>query len=78
MKTHQELKAMTKDELIAYIQSLQIEHDRNEIYQMPLRNVFQKMNTFFLHNMKRVNHSKARVKGKKPAKYLKWFNSEER
>ncbi len=72
---------MTKDELIAYIQSFQIEQDRNEIYQMPLRNVFQKMNTFFLHNMKRANTNKANVKGrkgKKPAKYLKWFNSEER
>ena len=78
MKTPQELKAMTKDELIAYIQSLQLENERNEILAMSDRTVLQRMNTFFLHNMKRANHSKARVKGKKPAKYLKWFNSEER
>ncbi len=72
---------MTKEELIAYIQVSKLQIARNEIYQMPVRNVFQKMNSFFLHNMRSPNTGKVSVKGlkgKKPAKYLKWFNSEER
>ncbi len=78
MKTALELKAMNKTELINYILETQSENERNEILAMSERTILQRMNTFFLHNMKRVNHSKIRIKGKKPAKYLKWFNSEER
>jgi hypothetical protein len=78
VKTLQELNTMTKKELTAHILQIQGENERNEIRAMSERTILQRMNTFFLNNMKRVNHSKIRIKGKKPAKYLKWFNSEER
>ena len=78
VKTLQELNTMTKKELTAHILQIQGENERNEIRAMSERAILQKMNTHFLNHMKRVNHSKIRVNGKKPAKYLKWFNSEER
>ena len=44
---------------------------------MPERNVLMRMASFFLSNMKRPNTAK-KTKGKKPAKFLKWFDTEER
>ena len=78
MKTKAELNAMSMDKLIEYIIAMKETVVMNEISAMSDTSVLQRMNTHFLQTMKRPNLSKTRVKGKKPAKYLKWFTSEER
>jgi hypothetical protein len=45
---------------------------------MPVRNVLQRLASHFLHSMKRPNLAKKSKSGKRPAKNLKWFNTEER
>ncbi len=62
MKTKADFKAMSKDELIEYILALKLNMEMAEISVMSESRVIQKLNSHFLHNMKRPNDSKTRVK----------------
>ena len=75
--TKEQMENMTKDKVIQYALRLLKKFEQNEVLKMPERNVLMRMASFFLSNMKRPNTAK-KTKGKKPAKFLKWFNTEER
>jgi hypothetical protein len=78
MLTKEDVEKMTRPALIAMVLRFNEKTQQNTILAMPERNVLQRLASHFLHNMKRPNFAKKSKTGKRPAKNLKWFNSEER
>jgi hypothetical protein len=78
MLTREEVEKMTRPALIDLVMRFDEKTQQNTILAMPERNVLQRLASHFLHNMKRPNLAKKSKSGKRPAKNLKWFNSEER
>ncbi len=76
--TKEQIENMSRSELIDMLLMLSVKNQRDEILKMPERNVLQRLASHFLHNLKRPNFAKKSKSGKRPAKNLKWFNSEER
>ena len=75
--TKERLEAMSKTRIVHYALFLLKKFEANEVLKMPERSVLMRMASFFLSHMKRPNTAK-KAKGKRPAKFLKWFNTEER
>jgi hypothetical protein len=73
-----ELKAMDKKELVKLVLSLYESIEKSEVQGLSERATLMRMASHFLGNMKRPNTSRTAKKGKRPAKFLKWFNAEER
>jgi hypothetical protein len=78
MLTREDVEKMTRPALIDLVMKFNEKTQQNTILAMPERNVLQRLASHFLHNMKRPNFAKKSKTGKRPAKNLKWFNSEER
>ena len=78
MLTREDVEKMTRPALIDLVMRFNEKTQQNTILAMPERNVLQRLASHFLHNMKRPNLAKKSKSGKRPAKNLKWFNSEER
>ena len=78
MLTKEEVEQMTRPALIDLVLRFNEKTQQTTILAMPERNVLQRLASHFLHNMKRPNLAKKSKSGKRPAKNLKWFNSEER
>ena len=78
MLTREEVEKMTRPALIDLVMRFNEKSQRNAILAMSERNVLQRLASHFLNNMKRPNLVKKSKSGKRPAKCLKWFNSEER
>jgi hypothetical protein len=76
--TKEDVEKMTRPALIDLVMKFNEKTQQNTILAMPERNVLQRLASHFLHNMKRPNLAKKSKSGKRPAKNLKWFNSEER
>jgi len=76
--TKEDVEKMTRPALIDLVMRFNEKTQQNTILAMPERNVLQRLASHFLHNMKRPNLAKKSKSGKRPAKNLKWFNSEER
>ena len=79
IKSKEELEAMNKQGIIAYCLGLTKKFQEIQVTKIPERNVLMRMSSHFLAHMKRPNVARAtKGKGKRPAKFLKWFNTEER
>jgi hypothetical protein len=78
MFTKDELKAMDKKELIKHFLALCKIQEEREVQGISKRSTLMRMVSHFLGHMKRPNTNHTAKKGKRPAKFLKWFNSEER
>ena len=76
--TKEQIENMSRSELIDRLLKLSVKNQRDTVIAMSERNVLQRLASHFLHNMKRPNFAKKSKTGKRPAKNLKWFNSEER
>ena len=76
--TREDVEKMTRPALIDLVMRFNEKTQQNTILAMPERNVLQRLASHFLQNMKRPNLAKKSKSGKRPAKNLKWFNSEER
>jgi hypothetical protein len=76
--TREKVEQMTRPALIDLVMRFNEKTQRNTILAMSERNVLQRLASHFLNNMKRPNLVKKSKSGKRPAKCLKWFNSEER
>ena len=78
MLTREQIEEMSRQTLIDTLLKLSVKTQRDTVLAMPVRNVLQRLASHFLHNMKRPNLAKKSKSGKRPAKNLKWFNTEER
>ena len=78
MLTKEQIENMTRPALIDMLLKLSVKTQRDTVLAMSERNVLQRLASHFLHNMKRPNLAKKSKSGKRPAKNLKWFNTEER
>ena len=78
MLTKEELKAMDKKDIIKQYLYLAQKLEQTEVKAISDRSTLMKMSSHFLAHMKRPNVNRTAKKGKRPAKFLKWFNSEER
>jgi hypothetical protein len=76
--TKDELKAMDKKELIKHFLALCKHQEESEVQGISESTTLIRMVSHFLSHMKRPNTTQTAKKGKRPAKFLKWFNSEER
>ena len=76
--TKDELKSMDKKQLIMHFLDLVKQQEEAEVQGLSERATLMRMASHFLGNMKRPNTSRTAKKGKRPAKFLKWFNAEER
>ena len=78
MLTKEQIEDMSRQTLIDTLLKLSVKTQRDTVLAMSERNVLQRLASHFLHNMKRPNLAKKSKSGKRPAKNLKWFNTEER
>ena len=81
MLTKEQIENMTRPALIDMLLKLSVKTQRDTVLAMSARNVLQtvqRLASHFLHSMKRPNLAKKSKSGKRPAKNLKWFNTEER
>jgi hypothetical protein len=69
---------MSKKEIIEAYRGLVYLIEEHELEGVSVYNTLQKMCTHFLKSMRRPNTAKKSTKGVRPAKFLKWFNTEER
>ena len=78
MLTKEQIENMTRPALIDMLLKLSVKTQRDTVLAMSERNILQRLASHFLHIMKRPNLAKKSKSGKRPAKNLKWFNTEER
>ena len=78
MLTKEQIEDMSRQTLIDTLLKLSVKTQRDTVLAMSARNVLQRLASHFLHSMKRPNLAKKSKSGKRPAKNLKWFNTEER
>ncbi len=76
--TKEDVEKMTRPALIDMVLRFNEKYQQNAILAMPVRNVLQKLASYFLSKMKRPNLPKKSKSGRRPAKNLKWFNTTER